>query len=318
MSTSITLYLNFNFQSAEPHLFAFNGQEKDDEVSGAGNTNTAMFWEYDTRSGRRWNLDPKPQISISDYACLGDNPIRSNDPLGDILDVTNDSGKKDVKSLTNKGNDKYINFDKVGNNYRTKLDFGNLTQDKIDNILNSDKGLSLINSLVNAKEISINYNGRMLVKDVKFIYDVSYVDKWTERGTLKSQSSPLNVFRNDGNSNVLDAMRNYSKTPRNIDNGLGGKDALPGYTSYDGQVTIAPGSFYNTNTLVSVNRASIVFHELEENFDRTVLKIPYMRADGSGAHQSSINKEGSNYSNPIPGEAGNLFFPSWIIKSIFK
>jgi hypothetical protein len=37
--------------------FAFNGQEKDDEVSGAGNTMTAEFWEYDTRLGRRWNVD---------------------------------------------------------------------------------------------------------------------------------------------------------------------------------------------------------------------------------------------------------------------
>src|SRR5690606_26059713 len=44
----------------------------------------ALFWEYDTRLGRRWNLDPKPQISISDYAAFGNNPIWYNDVLGDI------------------------------------------------------------------------------------------------------------------------------------------------------------------------------------------------------------------------------------------
>ena len=29
------------------HSYGFNGQEKDDEIYGAGNTMTAEFWEYD-------------------------------------------------------------------------------------------------------------------------------------------------------------------------------------------------------------------------------------------------------------------------------
>jgi hypothetical protein len=37
------------------YRYGFNGQEKDDEVCGSGNLNTAEFWEYDTRLGRRWN-----------------------------------------------------------------------------------------------------------------------------------------------------------------------------------------------------------------------------------------------------------------------
>ncbi|MFN9319572.1 MAG: hypothetical protein ACK58Q_03225, partial [Chitinophagales bacterium] len=49
------------------YYFGFNGQEKDDEVYGAGNLNTAEFWEYDTRIGRRWNTDPRPNISVSSY-----------------------------------------------------------------------------------------------------------------------------------------------------------------------------------------------------------------------------------------------------------
>jgi hypothetical protein len=66
------------------YLFGFNTQEKVDEVSGDGNHNTALFWEYDTRLGRRWNLDPKPQMNISDYAVMGNNPILMNDPNGDV------------------------------------------------------------------------------------------------------------------------------------------------------------------------------------------------------------------------------------------
>jgi RHS repeat-associated protein len=67
--------------------YGFNGQEKDDEISGAGNSYTAMFWQYDSRLGRRWNLDPKPNHSISQYATFGNNPILFNDPNGDTIKV---------------------------------------------------------------------------------------------------------------------------------------------------------------------------------------------------------------------------------------
>lgn len=38
---------------------------------------------YDTRLARRWNQDPKPNPSISNYATFANNPIRYTDPLGD-------------------------------------------------------------------------------------------------------------------------------------------------------------------------------------------------------------------------------------------
>ena len=52
------------------YRFGFNGQEKTDEISGNGNHTTAEYWEYDTRLGRRWNLDPVKKPWQSDYACL--------------------------------------------------------------------------------------------------------------------------------------------------------------------------------------------------------------------------------------------------------
>jgi len=72
------------------YRFGFNGQEKSDEINGSGNSYTAEFWEYDPRIGRRWNLDPRPVTSISEYAVLGNNPIAFMDPLGD----TTIKGKK--------------------------------------------------------------------------------------------------------------------------------------------------------------------------------------------------------------------------------
>jgi hypothetical protein len=45
--------------NANAYKYGFNGMEKDDEVSGTGNTMTAEFWEYDTRLGKRWNIEPE-------------------------------------------------------------------------------------------------------------------------------------------------------------------------------------------------------------------------------------------------------------------
>lgn len=76
------------------YRFGFNGKEKDDEITGVtGSHTTAMFWEYDTRILRRWNLDPKPDPSISQYACFADNPIWFSDVLGDTVKLSTDFQK---------------------------------------------------------------------------------------------------------------------------------------------------------------------------------------------------------------------------------
>ena len=66
------------------YRFGFNGQEKDDEINGSGNLNTAMYWEYDTRLGRRWNVDPRAADAPgwSPYRAFFCNPIRYTDPDG--------------------------------------------------------------------------------------------------------------------------------------------------------------------------------------------------------------------------------------------
>jgi len=63
----------------------FQGMEKDDEIAGTGNSYTAKFWQYSPRVVQRWNLDPKPNPSISPYAIMAGNPIMYTDPLGDSI-----------------------------------------------------------------------------------------------------------------------------------------------------------------------------------------------------------------------------------------
>jgi hypothetical protein len=72
--------------TADRYRFGYNGQEKVNEIAGIGNHNTAEFWEYDTRLGRRWNLDPefKKMPFASPYTTNFNNPILILDPHGDF------------------------------------------------------------------------------------------------------------------------------------------------------------------------------------------------------------------------------------------
>jgi len=68
------------------YRYGMNTQEKDDEIYGKGNASFAKFWEYDTRLGRRWNIDPNYSSfpSTSTYSVNFNNPNLNKDPKGDI------------------------------------------------------------------------------------------------------------------------------------------------------------------------------------------------------------------------------------------
>ncbi|MGQ2985549.1 MAG: hypothetical protein ACT6R1_18865 [Flavobacterium sp.] len=61
---------------------------KDDEVYGVeGTSYTAEYWQYDSRLGRRWNVDPVVKPWESPYACFKNNPIWHIDVNGDDAEV---------------------------------------------------------------------------------------------------------------------------------------------------------------------------------------------------------------------------------------
>jgi RHS repeat-associated protein len=71
-----------SYQSSNSYRYGFNGQEKDLEIfEGAY---TAEYWEYDSRIGRRWNVDPLAHEfpNMSPYAAFNNNPLRFTDPTG--------------------------------------------------------------------------------------------------------------------------------------------------------------------------------------------------------------------------------------------
>jgi len=83
--------------NANGYRFGFNGQEKDDEVFGStGTSYTAEFWQYDSRIGRRWNIDPVVKPWESSYATFSGNPIWFSDPNG--LDTVSVNTNTPLKS----------------------------------------------------------------------------------------------------------------------------------------------------------------------------------------------------------------------------
>ncbi len=70
------------YTAGSSYRFGFNGQEKDDELLGPANVNTAEFWEYDCRLGRRWNMDPISLDWQGLYTCFNNNPICLSDITG--------------------------------------------------------------------------------------------------------------------------------------------------------------------------------------------------------------------------------------------
>jgi len=89
------------------YRYGFNGQEKSIDVT-SGNY-TALFWEYDSRIVRRWNIDPILKSWESSYLCFGGNPIQFSDLNGD------DKGQRDKAIAKAK---EYVDKKKAGNQYK--------------------------------------------------------------------------------------------------------------------------------------------------------------------------------------------------------
>jgi hypothetical protein len=80
------------------YRYGMNTQEKDNEIYGPGNTYGALYWEYDARIARRWNVDPVVKEYEGGYTTFSGNPIWFVDINGDdSLKVNPETGNPTVQ-----------------------------------------------------------------------------------------------------------------------------------------------------------------------------------------------------------------------------
>lgn len=219
--------------------------------------------------------DKYPNMSPYNY-CAG-NPMKLVDPNGmEFWICNNQESKNDILSLIRKSKyEKYVSFGEDG---QVTIDFGNLSQEKIDKILSKDAGLDLINKLVSS--------------DKKVFYE-----------TVDGQTS---ATAEDGYSTNMDDIRSGVINASN--NGLDSRNGLNHHpkAGFDGYVALAKSGEWYDNGGNSC-RTSLLFHELCENYFRTDMGIPYNDVKNEtgqmvkGAHRRACNMEGSTYGNPNPG-----------------
>ena len=129
----------------------FNGQEADNEVYGSGACLSAEFWQYDSRLGRRWNVDPVFKEYESPYACFAGNPIIINDKFGADTSFSDNQARQDFMKAYNTVNETINEITASITKYENELSTGTLTKfqtKKISNAkTNAEKDLAEWNKL---------------------------------------------------------------------------------------------------------------------------------------------------------------------------
>ncbi|MDR3711360.1 MAG: hypothetical protein P4L51_00990, partial [Puia sp.] len=332
-------YYSFGMQmpdrafNAGGYRYGFNGQEADNEIDGTGNSYTAKFWEYDPRMGRRWNLDPKPSRGISQYATFGNDPIANSDPKGDTLDIPwkqdadlNAASKGDLQSILKPGNVKYLKFDDAGH---VAFDKSLIKEDGMLARIQWDPGYELLRGMIEAKTTffySASGESAERTKDLTIpdapisrpTHPSLYLDH--SHGTILNGTNTAIAHELNGKTYTITivnlAISNLSITLKGTEAWEGNLQHLPGarqtyapYNFYKGQVSIAQGDFYNmvNGTKVIVSRESMVFHELFENYLRTVGPMQYQDAH-MGAVDAAKKIGFDNFGNKKYGEASDYFY----------
>ncbi len=149
-----------NEEDAKPR-FGFNGMEREDEIAGLGNMYTAKFWEYDSRTARRWNLDPRSNPSISSYGTFALNPVKYSDVMGDSafvysLELDNQEEEDFVDHINDKS--EHINFAIEGNR---------MTYEKEDGYTPNSWEQEIINA-IDSQTDNVNI---ILTNDINFALD---------------------------------------------------------------------------------------------------------------------------------------------------
>jgi RHS repeat-associated protein len=292
--------------------YGFNGKEMDNEINGNGNAYDFGARTYDARLGRWWSVDPlfAEYMNLSVYCFTANNPIYYIDSDGRRFKVKGSDDK--ASDGPNKG---MSNFNIAVQDVYSLLpstDGGAYFKSILD--ISTSGEVTLKIALSRDEVVALNDPGIILLYDLitshnDYAYEVNITaTSKTRSGEVEYENldEPFNMS-NDPNAkpqnnqisnvSVTRKLAVLSENPTNRDKDFF-NSVVPAEDGIEGHVTIAPVTrfVFNMGMPGQKSRASIVFHELLENYFRTEKGLGYdSDANGkkNGAHDSArIIEEG--------------------------
>jgi hypothetical protein len=182
----------------DSYRYGFQNQEKDDEVSGIGNSYSAEFWQYDSRAGRRWNLDPVFKEQESPYACFANNPICIVDINGADTSFADPQVAKTFNDAYDKVQKKVNDLDSKIKTLNSQLATGNLDKKETKKI---NKELSSAQtSFANWSKLNSDFE-EIIKSPVLFIYTSEISGLRPDENGLTNWNGKSSIS-DDGNGNV--------------------------------------------------------------------------------------------------------------------
>ena len=259
---------------AENYRFGYNGQEKVDEISGAGNHNTAEFWEYETQLGRRWNLDPKPNPSISPLSVFANNPIWYNDVNGDTLrgetERDADATLHEMKNVFGENSALFNNYFTIGSDGKT---FEKVTDVRdFNQWLNGTGAHKGQGSGFSREQIALA-NGFMKEINSGFKLTISFSPGNDQLRSIDTHSAIAYIGEGAGTGNFCDTkgnLREYTRTQTFVHEVLG-----EGYTSMMSgnmqtytDIAAIPPSLRTKSQMQTLHSGDLIVIQIENTYNR--------------------------------------------------